>query len=153
MGSDWKDDLRSLFEDFTIVETSKRETLEDFNQFCEFIAEPAFESLAEALKEFKIKAKSQRTKGKSITFQTNFTGMRIDNFQYTIILPKNSIELRLKLQIRGRRDSRSVMEKKEEPFMESVSPQGLLKLRKEDIILDVIRHYRNFVLKALTSPK
>ena len=153
MGSDWKDDLRSLFEDFTIVETSKRETLEDFNQFCEFIAEPAFESLAEALKEFKIKAKSQRTKGKSITFQTNFTGMRIDNFQYTIILPKNSIELRLKLQIRGRRDSRSVMEKKEAPFMESVSPQGLLKLKKEDIIQDVIGHYRNFIFASLTSPK
>jgi len=153
MGSDWKDDLRSLFDDFTIVETSKKETLEDFDQFCEFIAEPAFESLAEALKEFKIKAKSQRTKGKSITFQTNFRGMRIDNFQYAIILPKNSIELRLKLQIRGRKNSKSVMEKKEAPFMESVSPQGLLKLRKEDIILDVIRHYRNFVLKALTSPK
>jgi hypothetical protein len=153
MGSDWKDDLRSLFEDFTIVETSKKETREDFDQFCEFIAEPAFESLADALKEFKIKSKSQRTKGKSITFQTNFPGMRIDNFQYAIILPKNSIELRLKLQIKGRKNSRSVMEKKEEPFMESVSPQGLLKLKKEDIIQDVIGHYRNFALTALTSPK
>jgi hypothetical protein len=153
MGSDWKDDLRSLFEDFTIVETSKKETREDFDQFCEFIAEPAFESLAEALKEFKIKSKSQRTKGKSITFQTNFPGMRIDNFQYAIILPKNSIELRLKLQIKGRKNSRSVMEKKEEPFMESVSPQGLLKLKKEDVIQDVIGHYRNFALTALTSPK
>lgn len=153
MGSDWKVDLRSLFEDFTIVETSKKETREDFDQFCEFIAEPAFESLADALKEFKIKSKSQRTKGKSITFQTNFPGMRIDNFQYAIILPKNSIELRLKLQIKGRKNSRSVMEKKEEPFMESVSPQGLLKLKKEDIIQDVIGHYRNFALTALTSPK
>jgi len=153
MGSDWKDDLRSLFDDFTIVETSKKETLEDFDQFCEFIAEPAFESLAEALKEFKIKAKSQRTKGKSITFQTNFRGMRIDNFQYAIILPKNSIELRLKLQIRGRKNSKSVMEKKEAPFMESVSPQGLLKLKKEDIIQDVIGHYRNFIFASLTSPK
>ena len=153
MGSDWKDDLRSLFDDFTIVETSKKETLEDFDQFCEFIAEPAFESLAGALKEFKIKAKSQRTKGKSITFQTNFRGMRIDNFQYAIILPKNSIELRLKLQIRGRKNSKSVMEKKEAPFMESVSPQGLLKLKKEDIIQDVIGHYRNFIFASLTSPK
>jgi hypothetical protein len=153
MVSDWKDDLRGLFEDFTIVETSKKETLEDFDQFCEFIAEPAFESLAEALKEFKIKAKSYRTKGKSITFQTNFPGMRIDNFQYAIILPKNSVELRLNLKIKGRKNSRSVMEKKEEPFMDSVNPKGLLKLKKEDIIQDVIGHYRNFVLTALTSPK
>jgi hypothetical protein len=153
MVSDWKDDLRGLFEDFTIVETSKKETLEDFDQLCEFIAEPAFESLAEALKEFKIKAKSYRTKGKSITFQTNFPGMRIDNFQYAIILPKNSVELRLNLKIKGRKNSRSVMEKKEEPFMDSVNPKGLLKLKKEDIIQDVIGHYRNFVLTALTSPK
>lgn len=153
MGSDWKDDLRSFFEEFTIVETSKKETLEDFDQFCEFIAEPAFESLAEALKEFKIKGKILRTKGKSIAFQTNFPGLRIDNFQYIIFLPKNSLELRLKLQIRGRKNSRSVMEKKEEPFMESVSPRGVLKLKKEDIIQDVIGHYRNFVLTALASSK
>lgn len=153
MGSDWRDNLRSFFEDFTIIEASKKETLEDFDQFCEFIVEPAFESLAEALKEFKIKAKSQRIKGKSITFQTNFQGLRIDNFQYTIMLPKNSVELKLMLQIRGRKNSRSVMEKKEGPFMDSVSPKGLLKLKKEDIIQDVIGHYRNFILKALTSPK
>lgn len=151
MGFDWKDDLRSFFEEFTIVETSKKETLDDFDQFCEFIAEPAFESLADVLKEFKIKTKSQRVKGKSITFQTSFPGMRIDNFQYTIVLPKNSLELRLKLHIRGRKNSRSVMERKEEPFMESVSPRGILKLKKEDLIQDVIGHYRNFVLKALTS--
>jgi hypothetical protein len=153
MGSDWKDDLRSFFEEFTIVETSKKETLEDFDQFCEFIAEPAFEVLAEALKEFRIKAKFQRTRGKSITFQTNFPGLRIENFQYIIFLPKNSVELRLKLQIKGRMNSRSVMEKREEPFMESVSPKGVLKLKKEDIIKDVIGHYRNFILTALTSTK
>ncbi len=153
MGSDWRDDLRSFFEEFTIVETSKKETLEDFDQFCEFIAEPAFESLAEALKEFKIKARSQRVKGKSITFQTNFPGLRIDNFQYTIILPKNSVELKLKLQIRGRKNSKSLLDKEEVAFMESVSPKGVLKLKKEDIIQDVLGHYRNFVLAALTSPE
>jgi hypothetical protein len=45
------------------------------------------------------------------------------------------------------------MEKREEPFMESVSPKGVLKLKKEDIIKDVIGHYRNFILTALTSTK
>ena len=45
MGKDWKEDLASLFEDLFIIAGSKQETLMNFNQFCEFIAEPAFESM------------------------------------------------------------------------------------------------------------
>ncbi|MDH4219569.1 MAG: hypothetical protein OEY18_10040 [Candidatus Aminicenantes bacterium] len=151
MGSDWKEDLTDFFEEFSIIETSKKEALEDFDQFCEFIVEPAFESLAGALKELGIKSKSKRTKGKSISFQINFSGSRIDNFQYIICLPKNSLEMRLKLRIRGRKNKKSVMGEKEESFMEAVNPVGVLKLKKEDIIQDVIRHYRNYILEALTS--
>ena len=58
MGSDWKKDLASFFEEYAIIETSKKETLDDFDQFCEFIAEPAFENLSGALKELGIKSKS-----------------------------------------------------------------------------------------------
>lgn len=151
MGSDWREDLTSLLEEFSIIETSKKETLEDFDQFCEFVVEPAFESLTEALKKLGIKSKSRRTKGKFISFQINFPGSRIDNFQYIISLPKNSLELRLKLRIRGRKNKRSVMGEKEESFMEAVNPVGLLKLKKEEIIQNVIQHYRNFILEALTS--
>jgi hypothetical protein len=151
MGSDWKEDLTNFFEEFSIIETSKKEALEDFDQFCEFIVEPAFESLAEALKELGIKSKSKRTKGKSISFQINFPGSRIDNFQYIICLPKNSLEMRLKLRIRGRKNKKSVMGEKEKSFMEAVNPVGVLKLKKEDIIQDVIQHYRNYILEALTS--
>ena len=151
MGSDWKEDLTNFFEEFSIIETSKKEALEDFDQFCEFIVEPAFESLAEALKELGIKSKSRRTKDKSISFQINFPGSRIDNFQYIVCLPKNSLEMRLKLRIRGRKNKKSVMGEKEESFMEAVNPVGVLKLKKEDIIQDVIRHYRNYILEALTS--
>jgi hypothetical protein len=151
MGSDWKEDLTNFFEEFSIIETSKKEALEDFDQFCEFITEPAFESLAEALKELGIKSKSKRTKDKSISFQINFPGSRIDNFQYIICLPKNSLEMRLKLLIKGRKNKKSVMGEKEESFMEAVNPAGVLKLKKEDIIQDVIRHFRNYILEALTS--
>ncbi len=151
MGSDWKEDLTNFFEEFSIIETSKKEALEDFDQFCEFIAEPAFESLAEALKELGIKSKSKRTKGRSISFQINFPGSRNDNFQYIICLPKNSLELRLKLRIKGRKNKKSVIGEKEESFMEAVNPSGVLKLKKEDIIQDVIRQYRNYILEALTS--
>jgi len=148
MGSDWKKDLAGFFEEYA---TSKKETLDDFAQFCEFIAEPAFEILSGELKEFGIRSKSRMIRGKSITFLINFPGSRIDNFHYAICLPKNSIELRLTLRIRGRKSRKNVLEEKPLPFMDSINPAGVLKLKKEDIILDVIRHYRDFVLESLTT--
>ncbi|UCE43065.1 MAG: hypothetical protein JSV17_08995 [Candidatus Aminicenantes bacterium] len=151
MGSDWKKDLAGFFEEYAIIETSKKETLDDFGQFCEFIAEPAFENLAAELKEFGIRSKSRRNRGKSITFLINFPGTRIDNFHYAICLPKNSIELRLTLRIRGRKNRKHVLEEKSLPFMDGVNPAGVLKLKKEDIISNVIKHYRNFVLESLTT--
>ena len=151
MGSDWKKDLSGFFEEYAIIETSKKETLDDFDQFCEFIAEPAFENMSGELKEFGIRSKSKRNKGKSITFQINFPGSRIDNFHYAICLPKNSIEMRLTLRIRGRKTPKNVLEEKTLPFMDGINPTGVLKLKKEDIILDIIRHYRDFVLESLTT--
>jgi hypothetical protein len=151
MGPDWKKELAGFFEAHGIIETSKKETLEDFDQFCEFIAEPAFENLAEALKHYGISSKCQTTKGKSISFRINFPGSRIENFLYTIDLPKNSIELRLTLRISGRKNKRSIMEEKPVPFMDNMNPAGVLKLKKEDIIFNAIQHYRDFVLEALTS--
>ncbi len=151
MGPDWKKELSSFFEEYSIIETSKKETLDDFDQFCEFIAEPAFETLSEALREIGIRSKSKRTGGKSIIFQINFPGSRIDNFHYVICLPKNSIELRLTLRIRGRKNAQNALEEKQIPFMDHTEPIGVLKLKKEDIIQDVIRHYREFVLESLTS--
>jgi hypothetical protein len=151
MGSDWKKNLINLFEEISILETSKKETLNDFAQFCEFIAEPAFESLAEGLKELGINSKSKRTKGKSVTLQINFPGTRIENFQYVIYLPKNSLELKLKLKLRGRKNSRSLAEEQEYAFMEKTGPEDILKLKKEDVIQDIIRHYRKFTFEALTN--
>ena len=151
MGSDWKKDLAGFFEEYAIIETSKKETLDDFAQFCEFIAEPAFELLSGELKEFGIKSKSRRIRGKSIVFLIFFPGSRVDNFHYAICLPKNSIELRLTLRIRGRKTKKNVLEEKPLPFMGSINPADILKLKKEDIIIDVIRLYRDFVLESLTS--
>ncbi len=153
MGSDWKKSLISLFEEISILETSKKEALGDFAQFCEFIAEPAFESLAEGLKELGINSKSKRTKGKSIALQINFPGTRIENFQYIIYLPKNSLELKLKLKLRGRKNSRSLAEEQEYPFMEKIGPGDILKLKKEDVIQDIIRYYRKFSFEALTDSR
>jgi hypothetical protein len=151
MESEWKKNLMGFFEEFSIIETSKKETLDDFAQFCEFIVEPAFESLTEALKEFGITSKSKRIKGKSAALQISFPGSRIDNFHYIISLPKNSLELKLKLKIKGRKNNRGMIEEKEYPFMENVKPANILKLKKEDVIQDIIRCYRKFVLEAITD--
>ena len=43
------------------------------------------------------------------------------------------------------------MEEKQMPFMDGENPSGVLKLTKEDIINDIIRYYRDFVLESLTS--
>ena len=45
---DWKLNLANYFEELRILRESKQEALDNFNQFCEFIAEPAFESLEDA---------------------------------------------------------------------------------------------------------
>lgn len=150
--SDWKGNLAHFFDDIKIIEICKKQTLEDFDQFCEFIAEPAFESLAEELRKQRIKSKFRRSREKSIDFQINFQGSRIDQFHYIISLPKNSIELRPRLLITGRKSKESRLEKAEKPFMEHVEPANLLKLPKEEIIHDVIEQYKNFIYEAITRP-
>jgi hypothetical protein len=147
----WRKSLSNFLEDLRIIEECKGETPENFNQFCEFIAEPSFESLSEELRKYGIKSEYRIKKRKWISFEVKFPKSRIDNFHYIIILPKNSIELKLKLRTRGRRTKKSLIEEKEEPFMKDVLPSEILKLPKEDLILDVIKHYRNFSYEILTK--
>jgi hypothetical protein len=147
----WKKSLSNFLEDLRIIEECKGETPENFNQFCEFIAEPSFESLSEELKKYGIKSEYKIKKRKWISFEVKFPKSRIDNFHYIIILPKNSIELKLKLRTRGRRTKKSLIEEKVEIFMKDVLPSEILKLPKEDLILDVIKHYRNFSYEILNK--
>ena len=57
MEEDWKDELASYFEEYNILEVSKVETLENFEHFSEFVAEPAFESIQEELKVYHVKSR------------------------------------------------------------------------------------------------
>jgi hypothetical protein len=152
MTKDWKENLASFFDGYRIIERSKEDTIKNFDQFCEFVAEPAFESLGEELENYRITSKIKRDRGKSIAFQINFPKSKVENFLYTIEFPKNSLELQLKLSIRGRKDINSPMECTESQFMKDVAPAEILKLKKEDLIQDVIEHYRNFCFKAATQP-
>ena len=64
MTEDWKENLASFFEGYRIIEKSKDETIKNFDQFCEFVVEPAFESLGEELENYRITSKIKRDKGK-----------------------------------------------------------------------------------------
>ena len=150
--ADWKDKLARFFEDVRIIERCKEQTLKDFDQFCEFIAEPAFESLSEEFRKQKIKSKYKRSKKKSIDFQMNFPGSRIDQFHYIIYLPKNSIELKPRLLIKGRRGKEGRLETTEKSFLEEIKPEGLLKLAKEKVITDVIENYEYFIFENTAKP-
>ena len=148
----WQENLKGVFDELAAIEKRKKETLADFGHFYEFIAEPAFESLAQELRSYRIKAKHDRTKGRSIHFQLNFPGSRIDSFHYELVLPRNSVELRLNLKIRGRKTPSAVLEEKGMPFLPDVLPGAVLKMSKETLILDIIRLYADFMREARTSP-
>lgn len=150
--SDWKEDLADFFGDLQIIEKCKKQALDDFEQLCEFIAEPAFENLMEELKEQNIKSRIKKNRRKSIVFQINFSGSRLDHFHYKIFLPKNSVELKLRLEIKGRKNRESQLEKKEMSFMEGVQPSDLLRMPVEDIVRDVIDRYKTFVYETVTIP-
>jgi hypothetical protein len=148
----WQEELRRAFDELTRIEKRKKETLADLGHFYEFIAEPAFESLVQELRSYKIRARYGQTKGRSILFVMNFPGSRIDSFHYSLVLPRNSVELKLGLRLKGRRSPRALLEEREVAFLEAVPPAEVLKMSKETLILDIIHRYEDFMREARTSP-
>ena len=151
MGNNWKEVLAKCFEDNQILTSSIHEAREKFDNFCEIIAEPGFEQLKEELDSYKVNTKIQSIKGFSISFQTNFVKSSINQFQYTVYLPKNSIQLTLKSKVGGRKTKKGIVEVKECPFMEEAAPSTVMDISQEEFIHEVIRHYRNFLFTSTTS--
>lgn len=149
---DWKTELKNHFENVRILAKCQAETLLHFDQFCEFIVEPAFETLAEEIAFFGVKLRAQRTKGRDIRLSLSFPAGKDEQFQYKIVLPKNAVELRLGLVTKGRKTLKTDFKTYDEEFMPELSSTEVLKLAKEDLILDVLDHYRNFSYEALTAP-
>ena len=149
---DWKKELANHFENVRVIELCQAETVAQFDQFCEFIAEPAFESLAEELDQRRIKSEQAVTKGRSIRFSICFPGLKEEQFQYRISLPKNAVELRLKLQVRARTTPKADYQTTDEDFMPGLFPFKVLRMDKDEVVADVVRHYCHFCYTALTSP-
>ena len=146
---DWKEQLKGCFEDIAILERSRLEAIENFEQFSEFIAEPAFEALEAELKNYQIRARHTTRKGRSVGLRLDFRRSKTDHFHYTILLPKNAVELKLHVQVRGRRTPKAAFEEKVEPFLPGTPPEKLIKLAKEDLLAAVIDRYRDFVLESM----
>lgn len=147
----WKKVLEDCFEKIRLIEKCQQETKENFDQFREFIAEPAFETLGEALKNYGLRTWYRKEKSNLIRFDISFLRSKEVQFSYSLYLPPNSIQMKLKLIIRGRREKDSPMKEWIEPFFENISPENLLSLSKEELIEDILNHYRDFMIKALTS--
>lgn len=149
----WQEELERYFQGLRLIEKSQAEAREHFDQFCEFIVEPAVETLEDEFKSHGIKIKYSRQKYSHFHLQINFPGSKVDNFHYLISLPKNSLDLRLILKTSGRKDKNSpVSGEKEGLFLPGVKPEAILKLGKEDIILDIITKLKEFNYTARTSP-
>ncbi|MBN2198459.1 MAG: hypothetical protein JW747_01265 [Candidatus Aminicenantes bacterium] len=148
----WKERLRNVLGDFDLLEKCKRDTLDNFQQFCEFIAEPAFESLRLEFRRHRIKTSYGRLKKRAVYFRVNFRRSRADNFYYVLILPANAVEMRLRLLLRGRRAPHAALEDREEAFLPLLAPSEVMKIDREALILDVITRYQEFNYRARTSP-
>jgi len=149
---DWKDEVAKHFDNVRIIERCRAETLEHFDQFCEFIAEPAFEALEEEMKSRGVRMRYEKQKGRSVRIAFDFPGAKTDQFHYVVRLPRNSVELKLKLEIRGRKNPRAALQVAEHDFMPGLETAEVTKMSKEALLLDVLEHYRNFIYAALTSP-
>ncbi len=147
----WKKVLQDCFEKIRLIERCQKEVKENFAQFCEFIAEPAFEVLEEALKDYGLKAWLKTEGTNLIRFEISFPKSKEVQFSYGIFLPPNSIQMRLKLIIRGRQGKNAAFKEKVESFMANISPENILAISKEELIEDVLSRYRDFMIETLTS--
>ncbi len=148
----WLKELNRYFEGLRVIEKYQQEAKDHFNQLCEFIVEPAFEALEDTLKDRGVRIKYDWKKDKFIHLQINFPQSRIDNFHYTIVLPSNSLELKLVLKTAGRKNQKSPLVEEEKSFLPEVKPEEVLKLTKEDIIIDIIQKLKKFNYQARTTP-
>ena len=151
--ADWKDEVRKHFENVRVIEQCQGETLQRFEQFTEFIVEPAFEAVADELKPRGIRVRFKNNRGRSLSFVLSFPGSGEDQFHYTIVLPKNAIDLKLRLVVRGRQRRKGPLVEEEGEFMPGLMPSAIMKIAKEDLILAVLGKYKDLVYRALTNPE
>ena len=151
--ADWKVDLKGCFIDAKVLEKCREEAFEHFDQFCEYVAEAAFEALAEEFLGYQVKTRSWKVQGKSIHLEIRFPRSRVDQFHYILWMPRHSVELKLKLTVKWRRTPLGTLEEKTVPFLEKASPTEILKIDKDSMAQDVIARYRKYLYETAVAPE
>lgn len=145
----WKDDLRAVFDDLRVIEKCRAEALERFVEFCDYVAEPAFEALEDEFLRFRVKSKFRTVRGAEIHLQVRFPRSRIDQFHYILWMPRNSVELKLRLTIKGRRSPAGLLEEKTVPFIVKSTAREILRIDIVALAQDVIARYRKFLFEGV----
>ena len=105
------------------------------------------------MKQYKIKCKFWTRKGRSTGIEFDFPSSGVNSFHYIILLPKNAVQMKLRLQIKGRKSPQAALEEFEEAFMEGVPADKVIKISKEELLNNIVECFRNYTYEALTSPK
>jgi hypothetical protein len=145
---DWRTDLRSCFEDLQVIDRCRGEAVAQFDRFCDYVAEPAFEALAEEFGRYEMKGRSSWTKGSSVEFDVRFPRSKEDQFQYVLWLPKQAVELKLKLTLRGRKAPGAPLEEKTMAFLDHASAKEILAIDQDALAQDVISRYKRFLYET-----
>jgi hypothetical protein len=149
--ADWQDDLTTCFEDLQVVARCREEAIEHFDRFCDYVAEPAFEALTEELQAYHVKARFWKVRGKSVHLEVRFPKSSVDQFHYILWMPRNAVELRLRLTTKFRKSATAPLEEKTVPFIENVPPAEILKLDHDALAQDVVARYKRSLYEAAVA--
>jgi hypothetical protein len=149
--ADWQDDLTTCFEDLKVVARCREEALEHFERFCDYVVEPAFEALVEEFQTYQVKARFWKVRGRSIHLDVRFPKSSVDQFHYILWMPRNAVELRLKLTVKFRKSKQGPLEEKTIPFIENVPPAEILKLDQDALAQDVVARYKKSLYEAAAA--
>jgi len=145
----WRTDLKACFEDLQVIEKCRAEALERFSEFVAYVAEPAFEALEGEFQAFRVKTRYRTLQGVATHFEIRFPKSRIDQFHYILWMPKNAVELKLKLTVRGRRTPTGPLEEKTIPLIQKVTAKEILKLEIDALAQDIVARYRKFLFDGV----
>ena len=145
---DWKKDLRSCFDDLQVIDRCRSEAVGQFDKFCEYVVEPAFEALIEEFLRHEIKCRTVRIKGSSIQLEVKFPRSKEDHFHYSLWLPKHVVELKMKLTLRCRKAPGGPMEEKTMAFIAKAPAAEILRIDKDALAQDVVARYKKFLYET-----
>ncbi|OQX54750.1 MAG: hypothetical protein B5M54_04725 [Candidatus Aminicenantes bacterium 4484_214] len=152
MKDEIKNKLNSFFEDIRIIEQSQEEAKLEFEQFCEFIAEPAFEELIEGLEEMGSKARIIKSPREWILIRINFNFSQPIVFEYKLELIPKTVRLKLNQIVRYRLAKEREWQERVELFQLESQEKDLIKIDKNVLLAHFLKTCQEHLFRFVTSP-